>query len=218
MAGESARRKGWLFVFEGIDGSGKTTQKKRVAEALRNRGRCVVELFEPTDGPFGRRIRESSRSDHDRLLVEEEMELFIRDRMENVENNIGPALERGDVVLLDRYYFSTMAYQGARGVDAESIRRRNEAFAPRPDRVLYFSVSVDTALERIRRTRGGVTDAFERRDYLERVKAMFDAFAERFDFFTVIDAETAEKAVFSKTLQAVEKHLNSPRTLPELPN
>ena len=102
MGETSSERRGWLFVFEGIDGSGKTTQMRRVAEALRARGLRVVELFEPTDGRFGRQIRMLSRKRRRPIPPEQEMDLFVRDRMENVENNIRPALGRGDIVLLDR--------------------------------------------------------------------------------------------------------------------
>jgi dTMP kinase len=212
----SDSRRGCLLVFEGIDGSGKTTTKARVAEVLRRRGFDVIELFEPTDGPHGRQIRHLARSGRARLSVDEELELFVQDRLENVEENIRPALARGAVVLLDRYYFSTMAYQGARGVDVESIRHRNEEFAPRPDRVLYFRVSVDEALRRIKRARGGMTDVFEKRDYLERVRALFDKFAERYEFFHTIDAEAGEDDVLAEALRAIESCLPEPNaTSPE---
>ena len=211
---ESTERRGCLLVFEGIDGSGKTTAKGRVAAVLRERGFDVIELFEPTDGPHGRQIRHLARCGRARLSVEEELELFVQDRLENVEENIRPALARGAVILLDRYYFSTMAYQGARGVDVEAIRHRNEAFAPRPDRVLYFRVSVDEALGRIERARGGVTDVFEKRDYLERVKALFDRFAGRYDFFHTIDAKAGAQAVLAEVLGAIEPCLPEPSAAP----
>lgn len=211
-------RTGWLFVFEGIDGSGKTTQMRRAAEALRARGlraqraeRRVVELFEPTNGRFGQQIRtlvQALGKKRRRIAPEqvtELMELFIRDRMENAENNIRPALERGDIVLLDRYYYSTIAYQGARGLDPEAIRRRNEEFAPRPDLVLYFAIRVEEALKRIKRE----TDLFEGRNYLKQVKAIYDELAERLSLFHTIDANADEETVARQVLEAIDRCMSA---------
>jgi len=205
------KRGGWLFVFEGIDGSGKTTQMHRAAETLRARGLSVVELVEPTKGRFGRQIRMLSREGGRRASPELELELFIRDRMEDVEQNIRPALDRGDIVLLDRYFYSTMAYQGALGLDPEAIRRRNEAFAPLPDMVLYFRVGVDEALRRIERQRVGAADLFERRDYLRRVKAIYDDLARRLDVFQTIDAGADEDTVGRQVIEAIDRTLSRGR-------
>ena len=121
---------GLFIVIEGIDGTGKSTQSKRLAEWFRSRGREVVLSREPTDGPWGKKLRESATTG--RLSAEEELECFLNDRREHVEMSIKPALAEGKVVILDRYYFSTMAYQGARGFDPVEIRRRNEAFGRSP--------------------------------------------------------------------------------------
>jgi len=205
----SDSRRGWLIVFEGIDGSGKTTQIRRAAKALRARGLRVVELVEPTEGPYGRQIRMSSRKGARRPSPDKETDLFIRDRMEDVEKNIAPALERGEVVLLDRYYFSTMAYQGARGLDPEDIRRRNESFAPQPDLVLYFDVNLDEAMRRIERQRSGATDLFEHRDSLARVKRIYDDLARRLDFFRAIDAGADEETVARQVLSAIDQRMSA---------
>jgi dTMP kinase len=209
----SGARRGRLFVFEGIDGSGKSTQLPRIAEALRARGYSVVELFEPTDGPYGRLIRERARGGPP-LSPDEELDLFLRDRAENVERNIRPALARGDLILLDRYYFSTMAYQGARGFDPEAIRAQNEAFAPRPDLVLYFRIDVAAALERIHRARPHLTDHFERADFLERVAALFDDLARRLDYVRVIDAAQPPDAVTRQALDHIDECLRTRHPTP----
>jgi len=161
---------GYLIVLEGIDGTGKSTQARLLGDHLRGQGREVVLSREPTDGPHGRQLRESATAG--RLSAEEELGLFLSDRREHVETLIRPALEAGKIVILDRYYFSTMAYQGARGFDPEEIRRANEAFAPPPDLLLVLDLPLDTALARIG-VRDGAVNEFERREGLARCREIF---------------------------------------------
>jgi dTMP kinase len=162
--------RGLLIAFEGIDGSGKTTQARRLEQRLLERGIDVVLTKEPTDGRHGRRLRESARLG--RLAPAEELEAFIADRREHVASLIAPALAAGRVVLVDRYYFSNAAYQGARGLDPQEILRRNATFAPRPDLAPLLEIGVDTALVRIE-ARGAGASLFERRQDLERVARSF---------------------------------------------
>lgn len=160
-----------LVVLEGIDGAGKTTQLRLLADRLRAAGLAVVTAKEPTDGPHGARLRASATTG--RLPPGEELALFEADRREHVAAVLTPALARGDVVLLDRYYFSTAAYQGARGLDAEDIVARNETFAPAPDLLLILEVPVDVGLARIHARGDGAGNLFERRDALARVAEIF---------------------------------------------
>jgi dTMP kinase len=169
------RRRGLLIVLEGIDGSGKTTQARALLRRLRRRGRQAVFFREPTRGRWGREIkRQAVRADS--LTPEEQLELFVKDRRENVVLNLKPALAAGKVVVLDRYYFSTIAYQGAKGLDPGRIRRINEAFAVRPDLVVILDVDAAAGLGRIagRKTRD---ELFEREGYLVRVARIFRGFS-----------------------------------------
>jgi dTMP kinase len=169
------RRPGLLIVLEGIDGSGKTTQARRLLRRLRRRGRAAVFFREPTRGRWGREIKRlAARAGS--LSAEEQLDLFVKDRRENVEKNLKPALAAGRIVVLDRYYFSTIAYQGAKGLDPERIRRVNEAFAVRPDLVAILDIDAEAGLGRIagRRTRD---ELFERRAYLVRVARIFRGFS-----------------------------------------
>src|SRR5512136_620436 len=112
------RRRGLLVVLEGIDGSGKTTQARSLLRRLRNRGYKASFFREPTRGRWGREIKRlAARADS--LTPAEELELFVKDRRENVKKNLKPALAGGKVVVLDRYYFSTIAYQGAKGIKTQ---------------------------------------------------------------------------------------------------
>jgi len=169
----AAARPGVLVVFEGIDGAGKTTQLARLADRLAAAGLPVVRAKEPTEGPHGARLRASARTG--RLPAAEELALFEADRREHVATVLAPALARGDVVLLDRYYFSTAAYQGARGLDAAEILARNERFAPAPDLLVILEVPVDVGLARIRARGDGDGNLFERREALARCAAIFAA-------------------------------------------
>lgn len=150
--------RGVLIVFEGIDGAGKTTQARNLASSLRAQGLEVLESKEPTQGPAGRRLRESAATG--RLSPSEELELFIQDRREHVSELIEPALNRGCVVIVDRYYFSTAAYQGARGMDFERILQMNEEFAPQPDLLFVLEVHPATGRQRIA-ARGDIANHFE---------------------------------------------------------
>lgn len=168
--------RGLLIDFEGIDGAGKSTQAEMTFRYLSSRGIMVRLLREPTKGHHGRMIREILSGRAPRGTPEEELELFIRDRMENVKKNIEPALSSGYIVLIDRYYYSTMAYQGALGLDVEGIRKRNESFAPRPDLVLIFLIPVEEGLARIRAERKKGTDGYEKESFLRKVDALFRSF------------------------------------------
>ena len=190
---------GLFIVIEGIDGTGKSTQSKRLSEWFRSRGRAVVLSREPTDGPWGKKLRESATTG--RLSAEEELECFLNDRREHVEMSIKPALAEGKVVILDRYYFSTMAYQGARGFDPSEIRRRNEAFAPQPDLLLILDLSVESAHGRIG-ARGDTANEFEQRDTLTRCREIFLSLRDE-PFACVIDAEPSLNEVTADILSVV---------------
>lgn len=163
-------KKGLFIVIEGIDGTGKSTQAKRLAESLREIGETVLLDREPSDGPYGKKLRESMTAG--RLSPDEELELFHMDRRQHVEEVIKPALARGEHVVLDRYYFSTMAYQGARGFDVAELRKTNESFAPAPDLLFILDLPVDLALERIG-ARGDTANEFEQRDALQFCRDVF---------------------------------------------
>ena len=167
--------RGLLIVFEGIDGSGKSTQCRMLADLLNKKGIANISFAEPTRGKWGMKIRQLLAKGRNGISADEELEWFMNDRREDVEQNIEPALRAGKVVLMDRYYFSTAAYQGALGFDPQEIKAENEKFAPVPDPVLVFHNSTEKSLERIESSREGKS-AFEKRDYLIEVQKVFKSF------------------------------------------
>jgi len=162
---------GVLVAIEGIDGAGKTTQAALVAERLRAVGLEVVRTKEPTDGPWGQRLRASAATG--RLSSDEELRAFVEDRREHVATLIRPALAAGQVVIVDRYYFSTAAYQGARGMDPAELLRLNEAFAPEPDLLVLLEVAPAVGVARIRDREGKGGNLFEREEDLGKSAAIF---------------------------------------------
>jgi len=199
----SLEAKGYLIVIEGIDGTGKSTQATMLAEALRKSGREVVQSFEPTNGPWGKKLRDSATTG--RLSIEDELEYFINDRREHVEQLIIPTIKSGGIVILDRYYFSTMAYQGARGIDPEVIRVKNETFAPHPDPLIILDLDVDIALQRIG-VRDGQANEFEKRESLDFCRKLFLSLKDE-TYAYVIDANTEITEVNASVMAAVHAQL-----------
>jgi len=165
-----------LIALEGIDGTGKTTQAMGLATTLARVGRRVLFTREPTTGSAGLRLREYLAGKRRHLSASEELALFQADRREHVEQTIRPALRRGWVVVTDRYYYSSAAYQGALGLNPGEILAESEAFAPRPDLVVIFTLPLQLALARRLEARGGKVQVSEDQEYLAKVAALYDTF------------------------------------------
>ncbi len=165
---------GFYLVFEGIDGSGKTTQVRLLVDFFVANGFEVVQTREPTDGHWGRLIRENflrARS----LEPEEELELFIEDRREHLQQLVLPALRAGKIVIQDRYFFSTLAYQGALGVAPEVILKKHVDFAPLPHRIYFMQLSPEESRRRIEEFRHETPDDFERLESLKAADFLFSS-------------------------------------------
>jgi dTMP kinase len=166
--------RGLLIALEGIDGSGKSTQSEMLAAALEKQGWEVVLTREPTDGAAGQQLRRYLHGPSRHLSPEEELHLFVEDRREHVARLIRPALAAGKTIITDRYYYSSVAYQGARGLDPEKILALNESFAPRPHLVFVLRMSVPQALQRLAAKGGAGRQLTESSQYLARVAALYD--------------------------------------------
>jgi dTMP kinase len=202
-----------FITFEGIEGSGKTTQQQRVAEVLRSQGRTVVVTKEPGGTAVADRIRAlllDSRSVIDPIA---EVFLFAASRRQHSMEVIRPALQRGEIVLCDRYADSTLAYQGfGRLIDLDKLRMLNDWATERthPDLTLLFDLPEAAGLTRAR-TRNAVAAAdegrFEAEDlrFHRRVREGYLAMAAAESRFAVIDGDASVDEVFARTLSAIEK-------------
>src|ERR1043166_375237 len=205
-----------FITFEGIDGSGRTTQLNRLAATLRERGRRVVVTKEPGGTPLADRIRSILLDSGSVIDPVAELFLFAASRRQNVMEVIRPALARGDVVLCDRFTDSTLAYQGfGRLLTLDKLRALNDwaTDATRPDVVLIFDVAEETGLTRAR-SRNSAAAADEGRFELEdlrfhrRVREGYLALAvAEPQRYLVIDADGDADDVSGRMMQALEGRL-----------
>ncbi len=197
--------KGLLIVLEGIDGSGKSTQAGLLVECLEKLGFETLSLREPSSGRWGQEIKRKAK-DPGSLTPEQELGLFLKDRRENIRKNLGPALKKKKIVVLDRYYYSTLAYQGARGIDGGRIRKLHEPFVIEPDLVFVLDVEARVGLGRIN-NRPDKDRLFEREDYLESVEKNFKSLKGKNIFHIDAGAETKiiAKKIENRVLRLIKK-------------
>lgn len=215
--------KGAFIVFEGIDGSGTSTQAARLASRLRASGRPAHLTHEPSDGPIGVLIRQALRrrfvvptADGSRAPGMETMALlFAADRMDHLESEIVPRLERGEIVLCDRYLYSSLAYQSATGSRGGEAGAADEAiewllelnrYALAPDLVLLFDLPAGEAGRR-RVIRGGDEELFEEDSLQARIAAAYAAIPERLPEvpFESVDASRSVDEVEAEILAILER-------------
>ena len=202
---------GKFITFEGIDGSGKSTQLRMLAGALRQRSIDVITTCEPGGTPLGRRLREAFLETEETVAPISELLLFAADRAQHVELLIKPALAEGRVVISDRYADATAAYQGAgRGfsedVVAEVIKLATGGL--RPDLTLFFDITVENALGRMinRKETGERVNRMdvETSEFYGRVREAYLRIADREkERFRVIDANGSIEGIQAQVLEYV---------------
>lgn len=203
-------KKGSFFAFEGIDGSGKSTQIRNFAKYLKDSGRRCYETREPTDSPIGSLIHQIMTG---RVLADNRAiaSLFAADRVDHLLNKtdgICRLIDEGVTVITDRYYFSSYAYHSI-DMDMDWVINANSISAEilRPTVTIFLDVPVETALERISRDRFH-TELFEKEDRLRKVRELyFKAFDKLQDeeSIVIVDAGGDEQEVFSRILSAVSR-------------
>jgi len=142
-------KRGFFICVEGLDGCGKTTQAKILVRRLRKIGYNAVYTAEPSRGKIGRFIKRYCLHGGKRVSSIVEALLFAADRYEHVETEIIPALKDGKVVVSDRYMYSSLAYQGAAGLNLDWIRKINEHAVP-PNLAIFIDVEPNTVIKRLK--------------------------------------------------------------------
>lgn len=179
---------GKFIVFEGLDGSGQSTQAALLKEYLEKKGREVLLTKEPTkESEAGKKIREVVVEKSISVSPQELQQLFTVDRAEHLEKMVIPALQKGIWVISDRYFFSTFAYGTSHGVDLEWLIEQNSKFLL-PDMTFLLKVSPAVCVERIQ-TRGKGVTLFEEQEKLERIWKVYETFPKRFENIHVINGE-----------------------------
>jgi dTMP kinase len=196
-------KRGLFIVFEGIDGSGKDTHIKLLSEELRQQGHSVLETAEPSGNEVGALLRRYQHKSGKRLPAETEALLYTADRYEHVRNIVEPALKKGQIVLSNRYFYSTLAYQGAMGVDLDWIREMNR-FAPKPDASILLDILPEFSLRRLKRRR----TVFEQLENLRRVREIYVRLVKGGELVRV-DADRPKRVVQAELLGLVQRLLES---------
>ncbi|USS39973.1 dTMP kinase [Thermococcus aggregans] len=203
---------GMFIVLEGIDGAGKSTQARMLAKWFENKGYDVVLTKEPTDTAFGKLIRrlvltggKEGIIDGARISREAEALLFAADRAEHVKKLIEPSLKAGKVVISDRYFYSSLAYQWARGLDLEWLINLN-AFAPRADLVILLDLPVKESIKRINGR--SIKSEFDKIVELQKkVRENYLKLAERFEEIRIINALAPIEDIHKDIVALVEHEL-----------
>ena len=162
------RQKGILMAIEGLDGSGKTTHAHILNENLQKQGYNSEYTREPSIGKIGRFIQSNILYSDDMTQPVIEALLFAADRIDHIKNFVEPRIHSGKIIISDRYIYSSLAYQGARGVNLEWLKRINE-FAPKPDIGFYIDVTPEVALGR----KKGARSVFEKMEFQVKVRDIY---------------------------------------------
>lgn len=214
MTAATAPSRGLFITLEGGDGSGKTTQADLIDAWLVNHHRTVVRTREPGGTPFGNEVREIVLHSRGDISPRAEALLYAADRAHHISTKVRPALERGEVVIQDRYLDSSVAYQGAgRVLDATEIRNLSlwAAEGLLPDLTILLDLDADSARSRldVSRTRYDRLEA-EKAEFHERVRqAYLGLAAAEPDRFLVVDATRTPTEIFDTIAARIEPLLTA---------
>lgn len=197
------KKLGAFISVEGLDASGKTTQTKLLVKNLKKKGFNAVYTTEPSKGRIGRLIRRHVLLGENRLSEVLEALLFAADRIDHLEREVLPALGEKKIVVSDRYLYSSLAYQGAAGLDLKWIEEINK-WAMKPDLTMYIDVPPEVMLKRLKRKKS-IMETLQnqqqvREIYLKLVKA---------HNLCVIDGNKPKSKVAKEILEAVVTFLSA---------
>ena len=189
-----------FIAFEGLDGSGSSTQVKLLTERLKKSDYSVLQTKEPTkDTPTGKVIRDILQHKLD-ASPEGFQLLFCADRAEHLKNKIEPALANNQIVITDRYFFSTIAY-GGMDADIEWLKTLNQKFRV-PDLTFLLKLSPEECIKRIK-GRGSDFELFEEQQKLEAIWQNYEKIIQDYPNFHIIDASQNIEEVAEEVWEVV---------------
>lgn len=198
--------KGKFIVFEGLDGSGQSTQAKLSKDFLLEKDYKVILTKEPTmDSEAGRKIRKVLDKKLN-ISPKELQELFVQDRKEHLENTIIPALKQGKIVISDRYFFSSFAFGAVDNLDLEWLIEINNSFLF-PDISFLLKIKPETCIKRIEE-RCLIKTLFERKEKLEKAWETYKVLPGRFENIYLIDGERSIDEIFKEIKEILSNKLN----------
>ena len=193
--------KGLFICVEGLDGCGKTTQTKLLVRKLRKIGWDAVYTAEPSRGKIGKFIQKYCLHGEKRTFPIVEALLFAADRFEHVEREVIPALNEGKIVVSDRYVYSSLAYQGATGLDLKWIEMINE-HAIRPDLAIFVDVEPEAVIKRLKPKKS----VMENLETQRKVREVYVKFVEKGELVRM-DGNKSTKEVADDILKVVLRFL-----------
>jgi len=193
--------KGFFICIEGLDGCGKTTQSKLLVKKLRKKGYNAVYTTEPSRGKIGKFIRKYCLDREKRVPSVVETLLFAADRFEHLQSEIVPALKEGKIVISDRYVYSSLAYQGAAGLDLNWIKMINKHAIP-PDLAIFIDVEPEVVIQRLKPRKS----VMENLHTQQMVREVYLKFVENKEL-TKIDGSKSKKEVAKEILKFTLKFL-----------
>jgi len=200
--------KGLFIVIDGIDGSGKSAILKLLYNYLSSKNEYrIITTREPTDGVHGKKIRAMLKEEKDPDSNKDMLlDLFIKDREYHLKNTVNPFLDSGEdkIVLCDRYYYSTIAFQSAQGIPTKTLIEKNKDFR-KPDLALILDISPEIALERIS-NRKRKLEKFEQLKFMENIRSNFLELNKHLeDNIKIIDSSKDIDEVFKLVKQEIDK-------------
>lgn len=200
-----------FIVLDGLDGSGKSEMVNLLESYIssNNKNCNILTTREPTDGKYGKGIRDILANEKDpKINGQKLLELFIKDREYHLKKEVIPFLNKTDreknIVICDRYYYSTIAFQATQGLDIKMLIELNKGFL-KPDIALILDVNPEIALERIKTRK---KEKFEKPEFMKKIRKRFLEMPKLLnDNIRIIDASKSKEEVFEDIRQQVENVL-----------
>jgi dTMP kinase len=197
------KKNGVFICVEGLDASGKTTQSKLLVRNLQRQGFDAVYTTEPSYGRIGRLIRKHVLIGKSRLSAVLEALLFAADRVDHLEKEVTPVLQADKIVVTDRYLYSSLAYQGAAGLDLKWIEEVNR-WATKPDMTIYIDVSPEIVLQRLKRKKSVMETLRNQR----RVREIYLKLVKDYGL-SVVDGNKSKRVVAQEIMDVVTNFLSA---------